>query len=351
MNGAARAIYPQAIEFRAQQAWALGILLVFLALIFWGLRSATRERPPFARRGGLVVGKDGRLSTSRAIALMWTIVIGYCLLTIVFMALLESTRVPLPHGQVPPDFVDTATKNLSPQYLIAFGGPFAAAVLSQVTTRQKIESGKLQKAQAKRASVLDLVADDQGDLDLVDFQYALFNLVAVLYVLTQFVQGPIHGIPALPDAFTALTGTSAVVYTGNKGLASNPLKLVRLDPSSVPAGGVVEVLGSNLVVGTAGPGVDRPTAELVDPAERRKPRHLIFLGARGRVRFRVPETTPPGQWQVRVVSDGGAASEENLELEVLAPTDADAHAGRSRKRAGAPSTPRVGAGVDLQELR
>lgn len=349
MTAVEQAVQPLALEFRAQQAWALGILVVFLGLVFWGLRAVTGDRAVGARHGGLVVGKDGRLSTSKAIALMWTLAIGYCLLTIVLMALLVSTKVPVPHGHVPPDFIDNAFDNLSPQYLIAFGGPFASAVVSQAATRQKLDAGRLQKAQASRASVLDLVADDQGDLDLVDFQVGLFNLVAVLYVLTQFVQHPEQGIPALPDALTALTGISVVVYTGNKGLVSNPLKVFRLEPTSVPAGGVVEVLGTNVVVGTAAPDVAQPKARLTDPTGRRRPRELTFISARGRVRFRVPLGTPAGSWQVSVVSDGGAASDEDLELDVLPPRD-DAARGTDRQRHGRLNGAQIGAGIDLEGL-
>jgi len=60
-----------------------------------------------------------------------------------------------------------------------------------------------------------------GSTDLYDFQYTLFNLVALAIVIFLFGAHPGKGFPGIPDFLAILTGGSAAAYTINKGLTSN----------------------------------------------------------------------------------------------------------------------------------
>src|SRR5947207_10722933 len=112
-------------HFAAQQAWAAALLLIFFRLIAIGLRSvgwgssksqvddSASESPARITIGwgrlSSLVGLDNRVSTSRTIALLWTIVVGYCLLALVLIATAShSSANPIPPGQIPDGFIEAA---------------------------------------------------------------------------------------------------------------------------------------------------------------------------------------------------------------------------------------------------
>jgi hypothetical protein len=82
---------------------------------------------------------------------------------------------------------------------------------------------------ADKPSAADLVAGDAGNTDLGDFQYVIFNLVALVYVLGTLLHNPANGLPHIPDVLLGLTSVSAVGYVGKKVL--NPLTAtIKLSP-------------------------------------------------------------------------------------------------------------------------
>ena len=157
----------------------------------------------------------------------------------------------------------------------------------------------------------------------VDFQYTLFNVIAIAFVVSQFAQYPARGIPALPAALATLSGLSAALYTGNKAVITNPPRLETILTPSATAGGKVAVAGSNLVVGaTSVDGGDGAAQTLISlshqtlaapdpvPADRVEPSLVTFT---------VPPSTPPGtRWNVALRTNAGGRAVMYGALDVVA---------------------------------
>jgi hypothetical protein len=79
------------------------------------------------------------------------------------------------------------------------------------------------------------VTDDTGKADLVDSQYLLFNVIALIYFLGAFFQDPQAGFPSIPTLLFALTSTSTAGYVANKAVASATPMLTSVSPQTVKA--------------------------------------------------------------------------------------------------------------------
>ena len=115
---------------------------------------------------------------------------------------------------------------LRPEYLLLLGSPAAAAVLAKWFTVTKVENGAVVKAPAPdnplpTQTLVDTLTNDQGRADLFDFQYFLFNVVALIYFFVVFLPQPENGLPDLPETLVALTSVSAASYLTKKGLESD----------------------------------------------------------------------------------------------------------------------------------
>lgn len=194
----------------ALEAHNWGLVIAFVVMLI-----------PFAIWRGIWVGKDGPLSASKTIAAVWTYVVASPLLAAVIAWLIG-------HHQA----LD-ATKSVS-DYAILFGGPLGAAILAK-----QIRVAQLNKAAAAAAAAAppgapapapgapapalsDLVKSPDGDDDLGNLQYLLFNIVALVYVIGSLVQHPTHGLPNIPDVLVGLTSVSAVGYVAKKALGAAP---------------------------------------------------------------------------------------------------------------------------------
>lgn len=183
---------------------------------------------------GAIMGEDGRLSTSRAIAASWTLVIAYILLALLL---------------VWPEDWNIALKNLQGPYLALLGGPIAAVVLSRTIVSTRVRRQTLQKPKGDNIPRLgDLVNDDSGDTDLFDMQYVLFNLIAMGFVLTAFSKATLGGFPDVPTALWLLTGGPAAVYVSNKAFGTNAPAIFSVDPARVRKNDKITVYGQNFTV-------------------------------------------------------------------------------------------------------
>ena len=138
-------------------------------------------------------------------------------------------------------------KNTSNLYFVLLGGPYAAAIFAKVSVSSGVQTGRVQKTQATGTGAGDIVSNDQGSTDLYDFQYTLFNLVAIIIVIFLFGAHPGQGFPAIPDFLAILTGGSALTYTVNKGVSSNAPSISDVQPSTARIGDTVTVTGTNLL--------------------------------------------------------------------------------------------------------
>jgi hypothetical protein len=279
--------------------WAeLWALLVLLAL-----SSVPIEVPKKAAEGsgkktaGLFVallnGRDGRWSTSKAGAVLWTYAVWF-----VFIAtLLHTNGKGVEHAI------------LKQQYLVLMGIPIAAAVVAKGLTQSKVESGKIAtKApdgiETKTADGIgQLVTDDSGQPDLLDFQYFGFNLILLGYFFTRFLGHQDLGLPDLPDSLVALSGVSAAGYLGKKGLQrdTDPV-ITAIDEQSAEAGQTIRIHGTNFA--TANDQTVR-----VEVAGRIVAGANLTVGDNDTtVEAAIPAGVPPGPAEVRVINSRGAKS-------------------------------------------
>jgi len=169
---------PPANRFWALAASAAGLLLLFALLLGGRLRK-------------LVVGEDNRYSNSKFQVVVWFFV----LLT----AYLATTWFRASRGG--PAFVGGVS---IPQNLLLLSGlsalTFAAA---KAITQGKVDSGEVKTEALRPRFPHDLFEDDQGRVDVGDFQMVVVTLLAVgVYLVTIFgflASIEFHGTITLPD--------------------------------------------------------------------------------------------------------------------------------------------------------
>jgi hypothetical protein len=299
----------------------------------------------YAFRGmvtGLVVGRDGRSSTSKTQVLLWTYAVVFALLAllvgwvIVEVGQALSDNPDFSHAElgrnVADKFTDFVKEGLDESYLLLLGLPLGAAISSKAITTNKESNGTVVKSEKadtppekQTNPVAELVTDDEGNSDLGDFQYLLFNLLALGYFLSQFLIHPANGLPEMPDTLVALTSLSAGAYVAKKGVYRDPPILSAVSPPAAAPGDRVDIFGSRLLGRP-------PTDKDDDAASAATLRSAIVqfgrtvaqpLKAEGDVELtdehicvRVPARLTPGSMTVKVVRPPGATSEE-LPFEVV----------------------------------
>lgn len=246
----------------------------------------------------LYLGKDNRTSTSKVVALAWTYAIVYGLLSLIAMKLMGDSRA-----------WDTLTgAGLQEDYLLLLGGPYAAAVIAKYAAvagnAADTKTSDPQAGPSMGKDTKNLIADDEGDTDLGDFQYVLFNIVALIFFLGTFIEDPKQGFPDLPSLLIGLALTSAATYTAKQAAvsAAGP-QLTSVFPTTLKTlPGTVDVFGRNLVENGALPMIsidgDRMTDVTVGAASRAGD-HLMF---------KVPTGTSDKEYTVRVMTANGAVA-------------------------------------------
>jgi hypothetical protein len=212
------------------QAWAAaaGALVIFRMLVWaataWLVARPAKpaqnsssppppaeKKPAVAAAGApfsLFQGQDGRWSTSKTSALLWTYAIVWAFLAILFRTG-GGDNFPM--------------DELQPEYLIVMGIPVGSALLAKGITTKNVASGKVTtKSPAQPANfdpakgLAQLVGNDKGDLDLLDFQYFAFNCVLLAFFFVTFFRLEAPLLPNLPDSLFALSGVSAAAYVAKK---------------------------------------------------------------------------------------------------------------------------------------
>jgi hypothetical protein len=223
------------------QTVKIGAIVPSAALASAPAGSTKKVYLPFLRQ--LIVGKDNRMSTSKAVALAWTYALFFGLLSLIVAKWLGNSV----------GYDKLVENGLQEEYLLLLGGPYAAAAIAKynVVSQSQGQSGK-PIAPVGEASAKQLVTDDEGDMDLGDFQYVLFNLLALVFLLGTFLPHLQEGLPQLPAVLTGLALTSAGGYAAKQLVQQAGPTLTSLLPSSVAHGASppakVEVWGQNLIV-------------------------------------------------------------------------------------------------------
>jgi hypothetical protein len=225
----------------AHYAGELVLAIVFVALSLLAAWLVWRRNKQTAR-GGLFVGFDNRISTSKTIAVAWTAVVAW-------MVASEALVAALPAH--PPNTFSGLLSTASDLYFVFLGGPFAAAAFAKASVQSKVAQGTLTKPTGTPA-LSDLISDDGGSTDLYDFQYVLFNILALLIVVVSFCSHPANGLPDMPSFLAILTGGSALTYTVNKAIAVGGGQIAKVEPAEARIGDAIVITGTGLVSTTAG---------------------------------------------------------------------------------------------------
>ncbi|MFF5704477.1 hypothetical protein ACFY7H_18530 [Streptomyces sp. NPDC012794] len=174
------------------------------------------------RRPGFVTGRDGRLSTSTTMALAWTVVLVWLLLTVLAYGLTAGGGIGYFRGTGSGGPLSPLTS----VYLPLLGGPYVALVAAKAVVGLRLENGSMAKPAPRptpggRRPLRDLIANDSGRTDLMDLQYVALSAVTMLYVVLFFLADVGGGLPGLPSEIWALTGAPAGAYLVNK-VATRP---------------------------------------------------------------------------------------------------------------------------------
>lgn len=329
---------PHGLSLAISYWLALIVLIALLVVLAFAARAAQKPRRPDAPPPGegagdgaapaaagtkahpfwyVILGQDNRVSTSKLQFALWTVALAYALLVMAF------------HDAVYPP------NSLDPRYLLLLGFPAGAAVSAKAITMGQINNGTSSKttisAKGKRlgTAISEIVSNDQGDLDLGDAQYFLFNLVALTAFFIAFFHNPVS-LPVLPDTLVGLTSASAAAYVAKKATPSAspapPLTLTAVSPQKGSAGTPVSVFGSGLV-NTASAGAGDPEVTVGGLTAPARP------GCTGTMApVTVPAGLAPGTYDVRIATADGRAGIMRAAFEVTAPNtgDGQARAGASR---------------------
>jgi hypothetical protein len=246
----------------------------------------------------IVVGKDNRTSTSKSVAFAWTLAIVWAL-----VALLAAKWLGYDTG-----WQALLDEELPEEYLLFLGGPYAAAIIAKARAVSNANSGSPSGTPGE-STPGQLVTDDAGDADLVDFQYVLFNLIALAYFLGEFISNLENAFPDMPDVLAGLALTSAGAYSAKKLVGQLKPTLTSVLPATAAGGATIKVYGTNLII----PAELSPTGEPLAPSVAVAGKaatvsgHQQILGA-DVLTLAVPTGLTAGAGTIVVVRADGAAA-------------------------------------------
>ncbi|MCX4548797.1 hypothetical protein OG709_22105 [Streptomyces sp. NBC_01267] len=163
-------------------------------------------------RGGLlapVIGEDNRLSTSRAVAASWV-------LLVVFSVLVLILQLAGASGHRERDtLIDGLELARGAGMVTVLALVCAIAVVARRVVSVRVLSQKLQKVRADRPRAADLLTDDSGRGSFADVQYVLVSTVAALFAAVRLARRP-DQLPDLPWGLALLVVVSAATYFAGK---------------------------------------------------------------------------------------------------------------------------------------
>lgn len=180
----------------------------------------------------LVVGADGRISSSKSLALAWCVVAGFAVLEVAAENLLAGSVAPL---------VSVPT-NL----LIAIGSSAVTVVSAHGITNAYLARGLIAKPQSSTPSWAELVCDDDGKLDLGKVQLVYAAVIALVLYLTRLLARPLGVVADVPDIesiLMALMGLSQGGYLAAKFTSVAVPRVTSVSDEAVPPGAKVAICG------------------------------------------------------------------------------------------------------------
>jgi IPT/TIG domain len=233
--------YPTGVALtRRAYLFAAATLALALYLIYLAGKAASEENG----LAHLIHGDDHRTSTSKVQYLLWTLGVAFAL------AYIGGRVLANPTGRFICEKGDETPRNCVPtenweMYIILLGLPAATAVIAKGVLSYKILNGQVQKTESQEgAKVADIATNDNGQADLVDSQYLIFNVIAFVYFGVNFIRT--GSFAAVPSLLLALTSAAAATYVLNKSLQTNKPVITSVTPSLITPGKEIRIQGQNL---------------------------------------------------------------------------------------------------------
>ncbi|MEV0255956.1 hypothetical protein AB0H82_17040 [Streptomyces sp. NPDC050732] len=163
-------------------------------------------------RGGVlapVIGEDNRLSTSRAVAAAWVVLVVFAVLVLAGELAAASDHRQRDELITGLDLAGAAGT------VTVLAVVCAVAVLVRRVVGLRVLGQRLQKVRADRPRAADPLTDDEGRGSFSDAQYVLVNAVAVVFAAVRLARRP-EQLPDLPWGLALLVLVSAVTYLAGK---------------------------------------------------------------------------------------------------------------------------------------
>lgn len=254
-----------------------GVVLVLLLLV-----EAIAQIGKASFLKSVILGQDNRTSTSKTFIFMWTLLIGWALVSMLIVGELIKVHGcvgSLSNANQISSAIKTCMKDqvgllqigwhnfivngLSGGYLVLLGIPASAAVAAKAITQSKNDSGTVPKTTAApvqgntankaMARVAQIFSADDGTTDIGDFQYVIFNLLTAIYFVAEFVRPSTLGLPVIPATLLGLTSVSAALYVGKKAATRTQPTITGVFPSILRQGTQAVITGSGLTQDPAAP--------------------------------------------------------------------------------------------------
>ncbi|AOP50238.1 hypothetical protein SL103_31790 [Streptomyces lydicus] len=271
--------------------------------------AAVRHR---AHGGALapLIGEDGRLSTSRTVAVGWATAVLYAVL-------MSAVQLAAAAPPLRDRLLAGLSLGRSGALLALLATGWAVAVLAYGLVAARVRAGRLQKVSAQRPRAADLLTDDAGRGSFLDVQYLLVNAVVLALALVRLAGRP-EQLPRLPWGLVALAGLSGATYLAGKLVAGGRpviLSVVRsreLGDLAAPVrtGDDIEIRGAGFVPpGATTP--DRLARTVVRIGTVHVPVPLVPVPGGfanptdGLLTVPVPVDVEPGRVAVRVITAAG----------------------------------------------
>jgi hypothetical protein len=164
-----------------------------------------------ARGGALapVIGEDNRLSTSRAVAAAWVLLVAYAVLVL-------AGRLAAASGHAERDTLISGldlTRGAGVVTVLAV--VCGIAVLVRRVVGLRVLAQRLQKVRAHRPRAADLLTDDAGRGTFADIQYVVISAVALVFAAVRLARRP-DQLPDLPWGLAVVVLVSAATYLAGK---------------------------------------------------------------------------------------------------------------------------------------
>ncbi|WP_055701979.1 hypothetical protein [Streptomyces silaceus] len=163
-------------------------------------------------RGGVlapIIGEDNRLSTSRAVAACWVLLVVFAVLV-----LAGELAAASGHGERD-ELIAGLELARAAGTVTVLAVVCAVAVLVRRVVGLRVLGQRLQKVRADRPRAADPLTDDAGRGSFTDAQYVLVSGVAVIFAAVRLARRP-EQLPDLPWGLALLVLVSAATYLAGK---------------------------------------------------------------------------------------------------------------------------------------